>query len=444
MSLDALLTAAQPLASVDELAATFRAAERVPGQGLVGLEHEKLIVANAGTKAVPYAGAAGIEALLQGFVDAEWEPFREGPGFPVIAALKGRAALSLEPGGQFELSGSPFKTAREAHAENVAHAHQLTGIADRLGLRALGLGYRAFDRLAEMPWMPKSRYGAMRQTLGARGAMAQHMMQMTATGQVSLDWFDEADCAAKVTACARMTPVMVALFANSPIVEGAESGFQSFRSRVWNEVDPARCGVPAFMLDGSFSYQAYVEWALDAPLLFLRRDGRYLTPALTFRQLLRDGFEGQPALRSDWVDHLSTLFPEVRIKAVLEVRSADGNSVALTGALAALMRGLLYDSNALDHLLRLMPLSPADHHALHLAAQRDGLAAVAAGRALLPLARDVVGLARAGLKRLDPDDVPLLEPLEDIVAAGQSPAVATAAAFRARVSDSAFLDRFRL
>jgi glutamate--cysteine ligase len=438
MSLDARQSEA-PLSSLEELEATFRSAERRDGTGLAGLEHEKFIYPAGGVRAVPYEGPSGIGALLGRFEADGWEPFREAPHLPVIALTKGSVTVSLEPGGQFELSGAPHATARAAHAENVEHLARLSEHTRALGLRVVTHGYRPFDVLGEMPWMPKSRYGAMKQTLGARGSHALHMMLMTATGQVSLDWRDEADCARKVTAAARMTPVTVALFANSPIVEGAASGFQSFRSRVWNDVDPARCGTPAFMVDGSFSYRRYVEWALEAPLLFLRRDGQYLTPKLTFGQLLRDGFDGKPAMASDWVDHLSTLFPEVRIKRVLEVRSADCNDAPMTGALAALMRGLLYDRQALDGLYEALSMTPAQHQALHLAAQRDGLGAEAGGLSVKAMAATVLKLAAEGLSRLDPLDRPLLAPLEAVLEDGRSPAVRTLERFRNRQSDAAFL-----
>ncbi|MCU0697638.1 MAG: glutamate-cysteine ligase family protein [Myxococcaceae bacterium] len=440
MSLDARQSEA-PLTSPEALEATFRAAEQKQGALLIGLEHEKFIYPVQGTRAVTYDGPAGIGALMRRFEDVDaWEAWREAPGLPAIALTRGGSAtISLEPGGQFEFSGSPFPTAREAHAENLEHLARLAEHTRALGLRVVTHGYRPFDVLGEMPWMPKSRYGAMKQTLGARGSHALHMMLMTATGQVSLDWRDEADCAKKVTAAARMTPVTVALFANSPIVEGRESGFQSFRSRVWNDVDPARCGTPAFMVDGSFSYRRYVEWACEAPLLFLRRDGKYLTPKLTFGELLRQGYEGKPALASDWVDHLSTLFPEVRIKRVLEVRSADCNDAAMTGALAALMRGLLYDRQALDGLYDALAMTPAQHHALHLAAQRDGLDAEAGGFSVKAMAATVLKLAADGLSRLDPADRPLLAPLEAVLADGRSPAGRTLERFRRRTSDSAFL-----
>lgn len=415
----------RPISTVDELVATLRSAER-PGPLLLGLEHEKLIVTKDGAQAVPYESAGargGIGALLEGFGRYGWAPYREAPGLPIIAMQRGKETLSLEPGGQLELSGSPFATAREAHAENVRHAEELRWVADSLGLRAVVLGYRPFDTLSAMPWMPKSRYGAMRQTLGARGRLALDMMLMTATGQVSLDWKDEADCARKVELSARVSPLLVALYANSPLVGGQASGYLSYRSHVWSDVDAARCGYPDCLLDGSFSYRAYVEWALDAPLLFLRRDGQYLTPKLTFRQLLSQGYDGAPARLGDWVDHQSTLFPEVRLKRVLEIRAADCGSLGMTGALAALMRGLLYDETArADAWALVRAWSPAQVRALHEAAQRQGLSAPLGAGTLADLGKDVVAIARQGLLRLDPADAPLLAPLEQVAASGRSPA----------------------
>lgn len=435
MSLDGRQSEA-PLTSLEGLEETFRTAERREGHGLIGLEHEKFLL--LGSKATTYDGPAGVGALLQRFADDGWTPVREAPELPIIALSRGATTISLEPGGQFELSGAPHPTARAAHQENLAHLERLAHHTHALGLRVVTLGYRPFDRLGDMPWMPKSRYGAMRTTLGARGSHALNMMLMTATGQVSLDWRDEADCARKVTASARLTPVTVALFANSPIVEGRPSGLQSFRSRVWNDVDPARCGTPGFMLDGAFSYRRYLDWVVEAPLLFLRRGGRYLTPALTFRQLVAQGFEGRPALQSDWVDHLSTMFPEVRLKRVLEIRSADANDGPMTGALAALFRGLLYDRQALDGALELTRAVPRVHRELHLAAQRDGLRAEAGGLSVLQLARETVALAREGLRRLDPDDATLLEPLEALVARGRSRAEDVLESFARRASDETF------
>lgn len=443
MSLDAKQTEHQPIGDVSELTQVFSGAQRAPGTELLGLEHERLIFSTQSAGPVPYDGPSGIGALLGAFAPFGFTEFRETPTSPVIAMQRGIETLSLEPGGQFELSGSPFKTAREASDENLRHVGELKQVLSQLGLRAVGLGYRPFTELRDMPWMPKSRYRVMRNTLGARGTMAHDMMLMTATGQVSLDWTSEADCATKVTASARISPILVALYANSPLAQGRPTGFMSYRSRVWNDVDPARCGYPQAMLDGSFSYRAYVEWALDAPMLFLRRRGEYFDPKATFRQFLAKGFDGERATHSDWFDHLSTLFPEVRIKKVLEIRAADANDPAMTGALGALMRGILYDSRALDDAGRLMAgLTPDMHRELHRAAQRDALSAKWRQGTLNDAARELLGIAAAGLRRLSGDDVGLLAPLEAIVARGTAPANEVLAHFEKEKRPEVFLGRF--
>lgn len=446
MSLDTAQTQGPALTNVDQLIETFRAAERHDGPLLLGLEHEKLMFPVGSADPVPYEGASGINAVLDGFVQFGFEAFREAPELPVIAMTrKGGETVSLEPGGQVELSGSPFTTARAAHAENLNHIKQLKAISQRLGLRVVALGYRPTTSLEAMPWMPKSRYRAMRESLGARGRLARNMMLMTATGQASYDWRDESDCARKTVAAAKVAPILVALYANSPIAEGQVTGFQSFRSRVWNEVDPARCGYPTCMLDGSFSYAAYVDWAIDAPLLFLRRHGQYLQPKLTFRQLMAQGFEGQPPTMNDWVDHLSTLFPEVRLKKVIEIRSADCVAPAMTGALGALMRGLLYDDQALDEVTHLLPpLSPREHLELHSDAQINGLQARLGAGTLADYAKDMVEIAHRGLTRLDPADAPLLEPLQQVAASRRSPALDVLEHWAKEKRPEAFLGRFEI
>jgi glutamate--cysteine ligase len=423
MSLDRAPTDVRTLSSVQDLVDTFRAAEKPSSQFQVGLEHERFVYPLASSTPVPYPGPHGIGALLGALEPKGYQPFRDSPDGPTIALTQKRLTVSLEPGGQVELSGAPYRTAREAHAESVRNAADIRSAAASLGLIPACFGYRPWGTAAEMPWMPKARYAAMRETLGARGRLARDMMQMTCTTQASFDWANEADCARKVTLAARLAPVLVALYANSPLVDGRPVGWQSYRSRVWNEVDPARCGYFPAMLDGSFSYLAYVNWALDAPLLFLRREGQYQKPKLTFRTLLAEGWQGSPALASDWTDHLSTLFPEVRIKSVLEVRSADGGSVATAGAMAALWRGLFYDAQALEEAGRLVPqLSFAEHLAFHAEAQRLGLHGKLGKTPISALARDMVQVARAGLLRLDAEDAPLLEPLEGTARTGRSAA----------------------
>ncbi len=445
MSLDLQRAGSEPITSVEVLVAGLRSAEKPRHELRLGLEHEKFLYPLQEARQVPYEGASGIGALLERLAPAGYTPFRETPTSPTIALQRGMLTISLEPGGQLELSGSPWHTAREAHAENLAHLEEVKTAARALGLQAVALGYRPFGATGEMSWMPKSRYLVMRRTLPERGRLALNMMLMTSTGQVSMDWENEADCVRKTVLIARLAPLMVALYANSPLVEGKPVGLMSFRNRVWDEVDPTRCGyLPAFF-DGSFSYRAYVEWAMDAPLLFLRRRGEYLYPKMTFRQLLKDGFEGQPADMGDWTDHLSTLFPEVRLKKVVEVRGADCVNAEMTGALAALWRGLLYDTGAMDEAERLLPkLSHAEHLAFHATAREKGLAGRLGTQEIHRLAAEMVAIARRGLERLDPADAPLLEPLAAQAASGHSPAQAVLDAWTREQNPVALLARCAL
>ena len=440
MSLDSQQTDQRPISGQNDLFEYFRLGER-PAR-MVGLEHEKLIYPVDGALPVPYEGRRGIAAVLAGFERFGWKPVREAPDKPVIAAARGNATLSLEPGGQFELSGTPYATAAQAHRENLAHLDELKQVCAPLGLRVVALGYRPFETVTSMPWMPKTRYTAMRQTLGTRGKLALEMMLMTATGQVSLDFGDEADCARKVTLVARASPLLVALFANSPLRQGADSGFLSYRSHVWSDVDPSRCGYQAFFLDGSFSYAKYVEWALAAPMLFLRRGGKYLTPPLTFGQFIERGFENERAVQEDWSDHLSTLFPEVRVKKLIEVRAADCNGVEMTGGLAAMMRGLMYSPDALERALAFLPKLPlAEHLEFHELAQREGLEAKWNGQSLAAMTVELLKVAREGLAKLGDDEPALLDALDVVAKGGRSPARRVLEAPR---SPTALLDAFTL
>ena len=445
MSLDLDHPEARPIGSSSELVALFHGAERKPDALKLGIEHEKLLFPRGASGPVAYEGPSGVGALLERLADRGYTPYRESDRDPPIALMRDALTVSLEPGGQFELSGSPQRTARAAHEENLAHMKDIRAACEALGLVPVGLGYRPFGTPAQMPWMPKHRYQAMREVLPRRGRYALDMMLMTATGQVSLDWTDEADCVRKTQVGVRLGPLLIALYANSPIVDGRRSEFLTFRSQVWTAVDPSRCGVPASMLDGSFSYAAYVEWALDAKLLFLRRGGHYLQPDLTFRQLLAKGYEGKPATDSDWQDHLSTLFPEVRLKKVIEIRGADCVSLPLTGALGALWRGLFYDPTALADAERLVgPMTSNEYAALQDEARRKGLRGMFRGTPLAALATQMVELAQAGLRRLDPLDAPLLDPLLEVARSGRSPAEDVLAAFEAKTDPAAFVERFAL
>lgn len=417
MSLDAAQKESPVVSSVDDLVRWMARGER-KGPPLIGLEHEKILYRVSDGATVPYAGPHGVGAVFEGLTRFGWEPFRDVAGGPVIALTRGRATLSLEPGGQLELSGAPHANAQGCAEENRAHLDELRQVCAPLGLGAAAFGYRPFGALSDQHWMPKRRYEVMRRSLGARGAMAHDMMLMTATGQVSVDWADEAECAAMFTLASRAVPLFVALYANSPLKQGQPTGYLSWRSRVWTQVDAARTGFPPHAVDGSFSYRAYVDWALDAPLLFLRRDGEYLSPALTFRQFLAHGHDGQPARESDWVDHMSTLFPEVRLKRVLEFRSADCCNAAMTAGLAAALRGLLYDRAAREAGLKLLPSRSAEKHtAQHEEAARLGLGAPG----VASQCTELLEIAASGLKD---DDAALLAPLLAVAKSGKSPAVA--------------------
>lgn len=441
MSLDLTPTEETPLFGPELLVASFREAERPRLLHRVGLEHEKFLYSKKTGRPVLYEGGQGVRALFLMLERQGYEPVMEGPENVVVALRRGGATLSLEPGGQLELSGTPVSTAVAAHAENLLHLREVSRAADEVGVGLAAVGFRPFERVDEVPWMPKGRYQVMRRTLGRRGRLAVEMMLQTAAGQVSLDWENEADCAEKVQVAAKVSPVVVALFANSPLREGRESGFLSYRNRVWTEVDPARTGYLPEMLDGSFSYRGYVDWALRAPLLFLRRKGEYLSPQLTFGQLLEQGYEGKPALLSDWVDHLSTLFPEVRLKKVIELRAADCVSAALTGALAAFWLGLLYDPAARRAAARLFRTLTWDEHlSLEEVASREGLGGRLDESSLAELALELVRLARAGLLRQSPGDALLLDPLEEVAREGRSPAEQTLERWRAAKSEVAFLE----
>jgi len=420
MSLDAEGTFPQAIASYSELEDYFRAGEKPPQAWLLGLEHEKFIYTAKGAP-IEYEGAQGLLSVFRGLEAYGWQPILDLQTGHTVGMRRGDATLSTEPGGQLEFAGGPRESAHALHRDNMQHWEELKAVLGARHLHALTLGYRPWDVVEAVPYMPRNRYVAMRETLARRGKTGALMMLMTATGQVSLDYANEADCARKVVALARMVPLLVAMFANSPWREGRPSGYVSFRSHVWNEVDKARCGYLPSWFDNSFSYARYVDWALEAPLLFLRRGGRYLTPKLSFRQLWEEGYEGQKASLSEWVDHLSTLFPEVRLKKLIEVRSADSVSLPLTAALAALLRGTVYAPGALDEVEQLLPpRSLQTQLALHAQAQHQGLG-------WEPLAKEAQALVDIAARRLQawaPEDAPLLEPLAALVRERRMPAEA--------------------
>ena len=440
MSLD-LGGLSAPVSRIDELIAYVKGAERPAERWLIGVEHEKIGVRGPLFEAVPYHGRHGIRELLDAIArSAGGTQHRHKENGQPIALLSKDASVTLEPGGQLELSGAPLRSLADIRGEIEAHLAEVRRDSD--GIAWLAAGYRPFGTREQVPWMPKGRYAAMKSSLGERGPLALDMMLMTATVQANLDWSDEADLASKVRAATAVSPIVSAMFANSPLVGGRESGYLDFRYQVWRETDPARCGLLEQMLEPDWGYRRYVEWAIDVPMLFVRYGTEYRDSlGQTFRQWLESGQlasgeKRQPTL-SHWVDHLTTLFPEVRVKRVLEVRGADVVPLPLMMALPALWVGILYDAAAREAAAAL-----TRRWKFTELLQFQGEVAKAAlgakgpgGATALDLARDLLGIARAGLKGWQKasglDESRNLDPLSDILSDGRTLAERVIEAFRA-------------
>ncbi len=423
LSLDKPLHA-EPVSSVEALVAFFRCGEKPSERFRVGMEHEKIGVLTGTTQPIPYIGERGIGELLRRLERFDYQPHLEN-GQP-IAAMQDDLGITLEPGGQLELSGRPFTCSHDLDRELRRHLAIIHALAAELGQGWLGVGYRPFGTVADAQWMPKGRYQRMRSYLGQQGALALDMMTMTGTVQANFDYTDEADMARKVRVGNSVSPLVTALFANSPLRDGRDSGFLTFRNEVWRQMDPARCGLLEVAFRPDFGYRAYTEWALDVPMIFLRREDQYRDPGgATFRRFLDEGLAGERATMSDWEDHLSTLFPEIRLKRVVEVRGADAGSREMCAALPTLWKGLFYDLDALEAADRLLKIPFAERLALSQDVSRLALGAKVSGHSVLALARELVALAAAGLKRQpccgDYEDR-FLEPLRQILEDGRCPA----------------------
>jgi len=352
----------------------------------------------------------------------------------IIALSFGKQSVTLEPGGQVELSGSPLKTIHETCVEVNTHLRQVKEVAEDLGIAFLGVGFQPKWKLADIPVMPKQRYGVMRKYMPTRGAHGLDMMFRTCTVQVNLDFESEADMVKKFRTSLALQPVATALFANSPFTEGKPNGYQSYRSHLWQHTDPDRTGMPAFVFESGMGFERYVDWALTVPMYFVIRNGQYIpVHKQTFADFLDGRLEVLPGERptlDDWATHLTTLFPEVRLKQYLEMRGCDGGPWARLCALPALWVGLLYDGAALDAAYDLIKdWSVAEREAMHRAVPRLGLGAPApGGRKVLDLARQIVAIAETGLHRRDccshkgGDEHIYLEPLKEIAASGRSAA----------------------
>ncbi|MBB3599457.1 glutamate--cysteine ligase [Novosphingobium sp. BK540] len=398
----------------------------------IGTEHEKFVYRTADHAAPSYDEPGGIRDLLMALTEFGWEPVMEGG--KVIAMSGPDGAVSLEPAGQLELSGAPLESLHETCAETGRHLAQVKTIGDRFGLAYLGLGLWPDKARGDLPIMPKGRYEIMLRHMPRVGTMGLDMMLRTCTIQTNLDYASEADMAQKFRVSLALQPLATALFANSPFLEGKPNGFLSYRSHIWSDTDPARTGMLPFVFEDGFGYERYVDYMLDVPMYFVFRDGKYIDAA---GQSFRDFLDGKlPALpgekprKSDWIDHLSTAFPEVRLKSFLEMRGADGGPWNRICALPAFWVGLLYDQGALDAAWDLVKdWDMEGREILRASVPKLGLdAPLPGGGTLRDIAGRVLDIARSGLAargRLNAagdNETGYLLPLDEIVASGKTPA----------------------
>jgi len=432
---------AVPVRSKAELVAYFAGGDKPAKQWRVGTEHELIGVVRATGAAPPYEGPHGIGALLAWFAARGGDPVLENGH--AIAIARGDAQLTIEPGGQFELAARPVTDDRDLVTDLRAHAAELAAASKELGLAWLACGLRPFGTRGDVPWMPKQRYDVMRAYMPKVGTRGLDMMLRTATVQVNLDFGDEADAAAKMRCVYSVTSLLTALWAASPIVEGAPSGYQSYRAWIWRDTDRARAGLLPFVFERDDIFDAYTEWALDVPMYFVYRGGYRPVPSeLTFRAFMANGWNGEHATRADWALHLSTLFPEGRLKRFIEVRGCDCGSFEMIAALAPMMRGLLYDPSARAAATALTAgLDFAERQRVADEVPRSGLATRVGRHRLGELARQLVAIARDGLARIAPDAVPLLDPVAEIASSGRSQADRIVSAWRAHADDRAALIR---
>lgn len=367
----------------------------------IGTEHEKFGFRQSDFTPLPYEGPSGVRAMLEGMQRFGWQPVREGE--TIIGLTKDGGAISLEPGGQFELSGAPLRTVHETCAEVNLHLEQVREVASEIGAGFIGLGYAPHWRLADVPVMPKGRYNIMRAYMPKVGGYGLEMMFRTCTVQVNLDFLNEADMAKKMRVAIALQPVATALFANSPFREGKPNGFLSYRSQIWTDTDNQRAGMLPFVFDQNFGFEQYVDYALDVPMYFVYRDGKYIDASgQSFRAFL-DGrlpaLPGEKPTLSDWADHLTTIFPEARLKKYLEMRGADGGPWRRICALPAFWVGILYDDGALDAAHDLIQgWTYEERVAMRHAVPALGLRTPVKTRTMREFAKQVLEISSFGLK----------------------------------------------
>jgi len=418
--------------SVVQLAEPMAKGEKPPSQWRIGTEHEKFVYCVDDFHAPSYDEPGGIHDLLMALSEFGWEPVVEG--CKVIAMSGDDGTVSLEPAGQLELSGAPLENLHQTCAETGRHLDQVKAIGARTGKSFLGMGMWPDKTREELPIMPKGRYAIMLRHMPRVGSLGLDMMLRTCTIQVNLDYASEADMVQKFRVGLALQPLATALFANSPFTEGKPNGYLSYRSHIWSDTDPARTGMLPFVFEDGFGYERYVDYMLDVPMYFVFRDGKYIDAAgQSFRDFMAGKLPALPGERptmSDWTDHLSTAFPEVRLKSFLEMRGADGGPWNRICALPALWVGLLYDQSALDAAWDLVKhWSMEEREALRNAVPKLALdAPIPGGGVLKDIAGEVLEIAcgglaaRARLNSSGDNETGYLDPLHEIVARGRVPA----------------------
>ncbi len=418
-----------PIESKQQLIDYIAAGSKPESEWRIGTEHEKFGFCIDSLKTVPYEGDRSIRAILEAMRDYGWDPIMEGDY--IIGLKKDGQSVTLEPGGQLELSGAMRRTLHETCAEVSSHLKLAKEVSDKLGIGFLGMGFNPNTARDDVPVMPKGRYVIMRNYMPKKGRLGLDMMLRTSTIQVNLDYADEADMVKKFRVSLALQPVATALFAASPFTEGKPNGFLSYRSHIWTDTDPDRCGILPFVFEDGMGFEAYVDHVLDVPMYFVYRDGEYIDVAgQSFRDFLKGelpGYPGHKPTMQDWEDHMSTLFPEVRLKKFLEVRGADGGTWNRICALPALWTGIFYDQASLDAAWDMVKdWSHEEHEYLRSHVPQKALSTPFRGGAVLDLAREMVALSSDGLKRrahvnsIGEDERIFLNPLTAIIESGKT------------------------
>jgi glutamate--cysteine ligase len=422
-----------PITDRRQLIEYFAAGNKPPAEWRIGTEHEKFAFDLATLRPVPYEGPkASIRNLLEGLKRYGWKPVLENE--KPIALLRDSGSITLEPGGQFELSGAPLQTIHQTCDEVTNHLGELKMLGDELGIGMLGMGFNPKWARADIPWMPKGRYKIMGEYMPKKGSLGLDMMLRTCTVQVNLDFESEADMVRKFRTSLALQPIATALFADSPFTEGKPNGFMSYRSHIWTDTDPDRSGMLPFVFEDGFGFERYVDYLLDVPMYFVYRDGKYVdVSGRSFREFMRgklDKLPGEMPAITDFADHVTTAFPEVRLKRYLEMRGADSGRWRRLCALPALWVGLLYDSVALDAAEDLVKdWSMEEMLGLRRDVPREALQARFRNRLVQDIAREMVAIAQAGLKRRrklnragDLDESHFVNALVEIAESGRCPA----------------------